>query len=60
MKLRYYSANVGEALLQVTTKLGQADLTIAVSDKYLNWKSIYLSAEQTEGLIKFLNESVIK
>lgn len=60
MKQRYYSANVGKALLQVTSQSGDDDLTIAISDRFMNWKSVYLNAEQTKGLIKFLNENVMK
>ncbi len=59
MKQRYYAANNGKALLQIITELGKADLTIAVADNKLNWKTIYLSKEQTKGLLIFLNENVI-
>lgn len=60
MKQTYYRANSGEALLQIITELGKGDLTIAVADKELNWKTIYLDADSTEGLLKFLNENIMK
>ncbi len=59
MKQTYYKANSGKALLQIITELGKGDLTIAVADNELNWKTIYLNAEQTEGLLNFLNENVL-
>lgn len=59
MKHKYYAANAKEAMLQITTELGKGNLTIAIADKDLSWKDIKLDAEQTEGLMKFLNENVM-
>ena len=59
MKQQYFAANSGKALLHIVTQLGKADLTIAVADNELNWKSIHLDKDMTEGLLKFLNENVM-
>ena len=59
MKVKYYAANAGESLLQVTKMLGRSKIDIGVADKHLNWKWITLDTEQTEAFIKFIKDTDI-
>ena len=57
MHKRYYAANDGKALLQVTTVLGKNEITISVGNSKLDWHSIILNEEQSIGFKKFMREN---
>ncbi len=59
MKKRYYAANDGKAMVQVTTELGKNAITISVGNSKLDWHSIELNEEQSEGFKKFMRENDI-
>lgn len=57
MKKRYYAANDCKALLQVTIELGKNNIQISVGNSNLDWHSIILNEEQSEGFKKFMMEN---
>jgi hypothetical protein len=59
MHKRYYAANDGKALLQVTTELGKNNIQISVGNSNLDWHSIILNEEQSIGFKKFMRENDI-
>lgn len=59
MKKRYYAAQDGKAMVQVTTVLGKQAVTISVGNSKLDWHSIILNEEQSEGFKKFMRENDI-
>lgn len=59
MKQRYYAANDGKAIVQVTTELGRNNIQISVGNNKLDWHTISLNEEQSEGFKQFMRENDI-
>ncbi len=57
MHKRYYAAQDGKAIVQVTTELGKNNIQISVGNSKLDWHSIVLNEEQSIGFKKFMREN---
>lgn len=59
MRVKFYKAIEGTLGLQVITELGKNNISISISDKELNYKTITLNEEQSKEFKQFMRENDI-
>ena len=56
---RFYAANDGKAILQVSTELGKNNIQISVGNDKLDWFTIKLDKKQSVAFKQFMRKNDI-
>ena len=56
---RFYAANDGKAILQVSTELGKDNIQVSVGNNILDWFTIKLDKKQSAAFKQFMRENDI-